>query len=253
MHRMGGEEMVTRRSVLKAAALAGAAFSVGGRAVAQLNRRSCFNVLMICLDDMNDWCGFLGGHPQAITPYIDALAATGTAFQRAYCVVPLCNPSRVATLTSLDPRITNLWTNAEADVQAGQNFPNVIQHFRAQGYYTFGAGKVFHNGAAAPNTWDETINSTPPSPLPAQIPTIGACIGIDCGTDVAELDVADSKMSDYKRATNFAAKLSTLLPEPFFAAYGTTKPHQPWYVPRKYFDRFPIDQIQLPWHKPNDL
>ena len=38
------------------------------------------NVLMIAIDDQNDWIGFMGGHPKAKTPYIDTLAYRGTAF-----------------------------------------------------------------------------------------------------------------------------------------------------------------------------
>src|SRR5688572_5621883 len=43
------------------------------------------NVLFIAVDDLNDWIGCLGGHPQAKTPNIDALAAWGVNFARAYC------------------------------------------------------------------------------------------------------------------------------------------------------------------------
>ncbi|HBD35704.1 MAG TPA: iduronate-2-sulfatase, partial [Cupriavidus sp.] len=34
------------------------------------------NVLMIIVDDMNDWVGCLGGHPDVKTPHIDRLAAS---------------------------------------------------------------------------------------------------------------------------------------------------------------------------------
>ena len=35
------------------------------------------NVLFLAVDDLNDWVGCLGGHPQAKTPNIDALAGHG--------------------------------------------------------------------------------------------------------------------------------------------------------------------------------
>ena len=61
------------------------------------------NVLFIAIDDLNDWVGCLGGHPQVKTPHIDALAQRGTLFANAHCQAPLCNPSRSSLLTGLRP------------------------------------------------------------------------------------------------------------------------------------------------------
>src|SRR5689334_21741347 len=61
------------------------------------------NVLFIAVDDLNDWVGCLGGHPQAKTPNIDRLAAGGTLFLNAHIQAPLCNPSRASLLTGLRP------------------------------------------------------------------------------------------------------------------------------------------------------
>ena len=49
------------------------------------------NVLMICLDDLNDWVGFLGGHPDVKTPHMDRLAKQSCNFTNAHCVVPVCS------------------------------------------------------------------------------------------------------------------------------------------------------------------
>ena len=54
------------------------------------------NVLFIAVDDLNDWIGCLQGHPQALTPNIDRLAARGVLFANAHCAAPACNPSRAA-------------------------------------------------------------------------------------------------------------------------------------------------------------
>ena len=59
------------------------------------------NVLMICIDDLNDWTGFLGGHPDVITPHMDKLAASGRNFTNAHCVVPVCSPSRICIMSGL--------------------------------------------------------------------------------------------------------------------------------------------------------
>ena len=61
------------------------------------------NVLFIAVDDLNDWVGCLGGHPQAKTPNIDALAKRGVLFEQAHCAAPLCNPSRTAVMMGLRP------------------------------------------------------------------------------------------------------------------------------------------------------
>ncbi|MEK9634774.1 MAG: sulfatase-like hydrolase/transferase, partial [Opitutae bacterium] len=52
------------------------------------------NVLFIAIDDLNDWIGCMGGHPQTLTPNLDRLAASGVLFENAHCPAPACNPSR---------------------------------------------------------------------------------------------------------------------------------------------------------------
>jgi len=64
------------------------------------------NVLFLAVDDLNDWVGCLGGHPQAKTPNIDRLARKGVLFEQAYCAAPLCHPSRTAIMTGLRPSTT---------------------------------------------------------------------------------------------------------------------------------------------------
>ena len=70
------------------------------------------NVLMIVVDDMNDWVGCLGGHPDVKTPNIDRLAARGMLFANAHCAAPVCNASRVATLTGRRPGSTGIYDNS---------------------------------------------------------------------------------------------------------------------------------------------
>ena len=67
------------------------------------------NILFIAIDDLNDWVGCLGGHPQARTPNMDRLAARGTLFSNAHCQAPLCNPSRSSLLTGLRPSTTGIY------------------------------------------------------------------------------------------------------------------------------------------------
>ena len=71
------------------------------------------NVLFISLDDLNDWVGCLGGHPQAKTPNLDRLAASGMLFDNAHCPAPACNPSRTAIMTGLAPNRSGMYSNRQ--------------------------------------------------------------------------------------------------------------------------------------------
>jgi arylsulfatase A-like enzyme len=69
-------------------------------------------VLFIAVDDLNDWIGCLGGHPQAKTPRLGPrLAAMGTLFTNAHCAAPLCNPSRAALMTGVRPSTSGVCDN----------------------------------------------------------------------------------------------------------------------------------------------
>jgi arylsulfatase A-like enzyme len=110
------------------------------------------NVLFIAIDDLNDWVGCLGGHPQAKTPNLDRLAARGTLFTNAHCQAPLCNPSRSSLLTGLRPSTTGIYALKPGirAVAALKSHVTLPQHFAAHGYHTFSAGKVFHDGSLTP-------------------------------------------------------------------------------------------------------
>ena len=69
------------------------------------------NILFIAIDDMNDWVGYLSGHPQARTPNLDRLAKQGVYFTRAYCNAPSCNPSRASVLLGKHPNSTGFYSN----------------------------------------------------------------------------------------------------------------------------------------------
>ncbi|MBT4222848.1 MAG: sulfatase-like hydrolase/transferase, partial [Opitutae bacterium] len=67
------------------------------------------NVLLLSIDDLNDWVGCLGGHPQAKTPNIDRLAKMGTLFANGHCQSPVCNPSRASMMTGRYPHTTGIY------------------------------------------------------------------------------------------------------------------------------------------------
>ena len=61
------------------------------------------NVLFISIDDLNDWVGFMDGHPQAKTPHMDRLAKSGRNFTNAHCSVPVCTSSRNSVMSGIGP------------------------------------------------------------------------------------------------------------------------------------------------------
>ena len=67
------------------------------------------NVVMIVLDDLNDYVGVMGGHPQSKTPHIDALANSGILFDNAHSNVPVCSPSRASFMTGILPTNSKNW------------------------------------------------------------------------------------------------------------------------------------------------
>src|ERR1051325_1743749 len=75
------------------------------------------NVLFIAIDDLNDWVGCLGGHPQVKTPTIDRLAKRGMLFTNAHCAAPLCNPSRAAIFSGKQPFETGVFANDEKNIR----------------------------------------------------------------------------------------------------------------------------------------
>src|SRR5881396_3845675 len=107
------------------------------------------NVLFLAVDDLNDWVGCLGGHPQVKTPHLDRLAKRGTLFANAHCQAPLCNPSRASLLTGLRPSTTGVYGLQPGirDVAMLKQHVTLPQYFAQHGYQTACFGKVFHDGS----------------------------------------------------------------------------------------------------------
>jgi arylsulfatase A-like enzyme len=213
------------------------------------------NVLMIAVDDLNDWIGCLAGHPQSVTPNIDRLAGRGVLFTNAHCAAPACNPSRVALMTGIRPSSSGVYHNSHAWRPLLPDAVTLPQHFMAHGYTALGAGKIFHGGYPDPPSWDEYFPSKtrtkPDDPMPATRPING--IPRAAHFDWGPLDVETSAMGDAQVVEWVRQQLQHRHDKPFFLACGIFRPHLPWYAPRKYFDRFPADAVRLPHVVENDL
>ena len=112
------------------------------------------NVVVLMIDDLNDYVGVLGGHPQARTPNIDRLARSGVLFTRAFSNDPVCAPSRSSLFIGVYPHTSRNFSFANWDenpVLAASK--TMMAHFRDNGYRVLGAGKVMHNRDR--QEWDE--------------------------------------------------------------------------------------------------
>jgi arylsulfatase A-like enzyme len=241
------KNLMNRRSFLASIGAAGAASGAASRQ----------NVLFIPVDDLNDWIGCLGGHPDTRTPNFDRLARRGTLFTNAHCAAPLCNPSRAALMTGIRPSTSGVYQNPQPWRQAAalQNAVTLPQHFMANGYFVAGGGKTYHDSYPDPASWQEYFPSKtqqkPEDPMPPGRPLNG--IPNTAHFDWGPVDVPDSKMGDSQVVDWAIGQLRKPHRQPFFLACGLFRPHLPWYVPPKYFDLFPLNSITLPNVKPDDL
>ena len=212
------------------------------------------NVLMICIDDLNDWVGFLGGHPDALTPHMDALAKRGRNFANAHCDVPVCSASRASVMSGvaatthgsyeLGPRYEEL--PALADV------PTMHRHFKDHGYYTLTGGKVLHHGFSGSLSGDidrslgRLKSPRPKKPMNRPAAWSGAW-------DWGAFPEDDTQMGEFQLAKKAAECLQEDFDKPFFMSIGFFRPHVPLYVPPRWFDLYDAESFRLPQNPTSDL
>lgn len=207
------------------------------------------NVLFIVVDDLNDYIALLKNYPLLKTPNLDRLAKSSVNFTRSYCAAPVCNPSRAAVLSGLAPYKTGVYDNADK-MQASKEIGNATllpEHFKANGYTTITRGKIFHTlpGAARYRAmWDEDGGKGDYGPyttqqnvsLPVRRPNF----------NYQEWTGPESDHPDNVTAEYAMEQLARNYEKPFFMAYGLYKPHNPWTAPKRFFDMYPLDKVELP-------
>jgi len=231
------------------------------------------NVLFIAVDDLNDWIGCLGGHPQAHTPNIDHLASRGVLFINAHCTAPICNASRASVMTGLMPSTSGVHGNQQDWRQSPhvKGKPLLGEYFRRHGYWTGACGKIFHanhggecgalngghgglRGLNHPESWTERHPNrdqqlSKPAVMPGQNMN-----GLDVWHwDWGPIDVPDAATTDGKSVAWAESVLRRKHDRPFFLAVGIYRPHGPWYAPQAYFDKHPLKGIKLPKIRQDDL
>jgi iduronate 2-sulfatase len=255
-----------------AAGLAAPAFAAAPAAKPPLN------VLFIISDDLTATALSCYGNPIVKTPNIDALAARGTRFTRAYCNGTYCGPSRASFLSGYYPHATGVlgYTNPRPQIGDRATWP---QHFINAGYYAARVSKIYHmgvpggieeggdgrnhdggNGADDAASWTERFNSPGPEWKAAgtgetlegnpdgKKPVVGGNTFV-----VVEADGDDEVHSDGKTARKAVELIAKHKDKPFFLAVGFVRPHVPFVAPRKYYEPFlPYDKLPLPEKVPGD-
>ena len=233
------------------------------------------NVIMLAVDDWNDWIGAMG-YSQAVTPNMDRLAARGILFNNAHTPAVYCAPSRSALLTGLSPATTGFYQD-QVHFQSDPSLIDLHWWFRQNGYYVAGAGKVYHHmrGCIDMRGFDEYFVWNPDlrkkgfaldawgdgSPLPAGAPLSPATKVMQeealrgnpqMKTPLQHMDFGalpnddEEKMADTIGANWAAEFLSKEHSAPFFLSFGLYAPHKPNFVPQKYFDLYSVGNIVPP-------
>ncbi|WP_395737857.1 sulfatase-like hydrolase/transferase [Prosthecobacter sp.] len=221
------------------------------------------NVLFIMADDLRAEIGCYGAK-HIHSPNIDKLAASGTLFERAYCQVSVCNPSRSSLLGGVRPDTTGVLDNQHFLRPQLPDIVTLPQHFKNNGWQSVSLGKIFHHSEREPGddplSWSEpswyhgvpdpgwfvketqdklkAIKKLPPDKRPKLVR----------GPPFEAADEPDEVYGDAMTAAKAIETLQRLKEEkkPFFLGVGFHKPHLPFNCPQKYWDMYPADTIKLP-------
>ena len=208
------------------------------------------NVLLICIDDLKPRIGCYGD-PLAQTPSMDRLAKRGVLFERAYCNQAVCSPSRNALLVGLRPQSLGIYDLPTNFRKGSPNAVSLPQHFKANGYFTQSFGKIFHVGHG--NTDDAASWSTEPYKPKGrnyQLADNQKLVNSKDGTKAAAFESADAPEELYNDWNIAQAAIEAMTEksksdQPWLMAVGFLKPHLPFVSPKKYWDLYDPNKIEL--------
>ena len=259
------------------------------------------NILLIMIDDLNDYNEDLMGHPQVISPNIKDFAKTAVSFKNAYSNDPMCGPSRSSMLLGVYPHnSSNFWQKSWLQNEVLSNTKTIMEKFKENDYNVIGSGKILHHNKN--DLWSEFEHQADYSPIaylgewergkkgiahpsvPKPYRTIkeldglnmaggaidgsyGPLINLDSieidgkqvrwaygpsrqGKTFNYIDEDNRDLTPDEINANWAEKrllelASSDNDNPFFLAVGFLRPHTPLIVPQKYFDMYPLENIQL--------
>jgi len=238
------------------------------------------NVLFIIVDDLKPILGCYGD-PFVKTPNIDRFAKEGVIFTNTYCQQAVCGPSRASFLTGMRPDYTGVWDLETEMRNINPEILSMPQFFKQNGYITAGIGKVFDSRSVDENidkpSWSIPFYKKSNDYYPKEMgkakgryrgvkvleeieiyEKIGGAKGltgkelsnfikINAKPSVESLDIPDNAYIDGATVLHSKDILKVLKEnaKPFFFAVGITKPHLPFAVPKKYWDLYNRDEIQL--------
>ncbi|HSP41603.1 MAG TPA: sulfatase-like hydrolase/transferase, partial [Luteolibacter sp.] len=217
------------------------------------------HVLLITIDDLNDWVGGLGGHPQASTPHFDRLAKRGVLFTNAHCQAPICKPSRTSFMSGLRPSTTGVYGNhvehdSRGRLTPGKDVPWLPLRFQQAGYQTYAAGKLLHHGNQGLGEILAPATGQGPYPekkmnVPAEVTPKGIW---DYGPWPKQENFTDWKMAQW--TIDHIAEPLDENATPRFLSLGFYRPHVPLFAPPKWFDAAPKpEDIILAPAPPDDI
>jgi len=244
-----------RRGFLKMVGMGLAALGVGA-VYAENRKQRTKNVLLLYVDDLRPEINCYG-KSKLVTPNIDRLARRSLVFNKAYCQVPICMPSRVSTLSGMYARKTSQGILRRLLPQGKPSLPG---HFKANGYDTISIGKVYHFNNDDPESWTKRYTDT-------FYEQILVCDGYCSGYQLEEnkqgltysrtgrnsspltecVDAPDNAYPDGATADKAIADLKKYSQsgKPLFLAAGFYRPHLPWVAPKKYWDLYNREKIDL--------
>lgn len=209
------------------------------------------NILFIAVDDLRPELNFYGAK-HIKSPNLDQLADESLVFNRAYCNVPVCGASRASLLTGMRPtrnRFINYKTRADVDVPYAISLPKLLKQ---NGYTTISTGKIYHTNEDDSLSWNERWfpkGNIRNYQLEKNIVENGKANLAMGGASAFEMAaVNDTAYFDGKIAQKGIADLKKLKnsKQPFFLALGFMKPHLPFNAPKKYWDLYDRNTIELP-------
>jgi len=212
----------------------------------------------------------------ALTPNLNRLAAESRVFSRAFTASPLCGPSRTALLTGVPPHRSGYYEHSESF----RDYPNLAgvvtlpQYLRQNGWFTAGVGKVFHKPRRefrgdrvidwpdSTLSWDDFVFrqhgvQRHPDDVPPRY-----SLPWDTYVHYGRTLTKPEEAADFVNVSHIARLLrdgrSTLMDDegherqvelpadrPFFLAAGIFQPHLPWKTPNAFFDRIPLDDLNV--------
>lgn len=243
---------LTRRTILAAAP---------GLLLAKKTAKPRMNVLFVGSDDLNNSLGCYG-HPIVKSPNIDALAARGVRFDRAYCQFPLCGPSRTSMLSGLRPESTRIHANSIGIREKRPDVVTLPQLFRQNGYLSARHGKMYHMNVPFgvgtsdfddPQSWDVAV-----SPKGAEDKTEGEGRNItphvSSGGAMHWINFKGdgSDQADHNAAELTVQYIDRNKDKPWFIGLGFVRPHVPLVAPARFFDLYPLNQMKPVENPPGD-